>query len=124
MASCLATTQAFLFVDRLIKGHDDTMDTMRKAMTYKDAVGLDQLCGGFIHYLGELEKMMPPAMFMEASEALRMSFLSGFLDPDLQHCLQTQVPPGDLPGIGAFRQAYVFSYLLSYYCKRHGLRTC
>lgn len=108
MASCLEiTSQAFLFIDRLINAHDGATDSMKKAVTYKEAVGLDQLCGGFIHYCAELEKMMPPTMFKEAQVALRNSFLSAFLDPDLQHCLQTQVPPGDLRGISAFRQACV-----------------
>lgn len=113
MASCSEiTSQAFLFIDRLIKSHDDTANSMKKAMAYKEGVSLHQLCGGFIHYCAELEKMMPPAMFKEANEALRNSFLSGFLDPDLQHCLQTQVPPGDLRGISAFRHACVFTVVV------------
>ena len=91
-------------MDRLIHSHDSVTDTMRKALTFKDGMHLHQVCGAFVHFLGEMSKMTPTTIFQEASVELKQSFLSGFLDMDLQHCLQTQVPPGDCKGIAAFRR--------------------
>lgn len=96
--------EANLFLDRLIHSHDSVTDSMRKALTYKDSVQLHQSCGIFVHFLGELSKMTPTETFNEASIELKRSFLSGFLDMDLQHCLQTQVPPGDCKQVAAFRR--------------------
>ena len=92
-------------MDRLIRGFDGVADNMRKAVTFKDALNLHQMCGGYIYFMAELSKMMPPALYAEAEQSLLKAFLDGFIDPDLSHCLSTQVPPGDLKGVAAFRPA-------------------
>lgn len=47
--------------------------------------------------------MCPPSEFKDAAVNLRQQFCQGFMDPDLLHAAEQQVPPGDLEGIAAFR---------------------
>lgn len=93
-----------LFVDRLLADYDQAVPAMRKALTFKDGVVKHQACGAFLHYLKCFERMCPAAEFPDISEQLTKQFLLGFLDPDLLHSLEQQVPPGDLKAISAFRR--------------------
>ena len=90
-------------MERLIRDYDNTAPPMRQAVTYKLAVAKHQACGAFLHFLAILQKMSPPSLFEEAKASLEAQFTMGFLDPDLCHILDTQVPPGDIKALGAFR---------------------
>ena len=83
--------------------YDSSHPALRKAVSYQVAVSRHQACGLFLHFLREFQKSSPASDFQKASSELRRGFLQGLLDPDLQHCLSTTVPPSDLHSISAFR---------------------
>ena len=92
-----------LFLHRSVANFDNTPAPMRKAMTYKEGLQVHQSCGAFVHFLEELESIAPPAEYQEAARALHSQFGFGYLDPDLLHCLESTVPPGDVRSVSAFR---------------------
>lgn len=83
--------------------YDSSHPALRKAVSYQVAVSRHQACGLFLHFLREFQKSSPASDFQKASSELRRGFLQGLLDPDLQYCLSTTVPPSDLHSISAFR---------------------
>ena len=91
-------------MDRLLADFDQSVASMRKALSFKDGLVKHQACGGFLHYLKSFERMCPAAKFPEISEQLTKQFHMGFLDPDLLFSLESQVPPGDIKSISAFRR--------------------
>ena len=48
--------------------------------------------------------MAPSKDFPAMERVLMEQFMHGYLDADLQHVLETAVPPGDLAAIGSFRR--------------------
>ncbi|CAK9086345.1 FO synthase subunit 1 [Durusdinium trenchii] len=94
---------ALLFVERIMMDYDSSHPALRKAVSYQVAVSRHQACGLFLHFLREFQKSSPASDFQKASSELRRGFLQGLLDPDLQHCLSTTVPPSDLHSISACR---------------------
>ena len=92
-----------MFLQRLCDDHDACVPSMRKAVSYQQGMYKHQMTGGFLHFLGLLEKMLPASEFPEAKDALLKQFSQGFLDPDIQHTLENTVPPGDAKSIAAFR---------------------
>ena len=92
-----------LLVERLQGDYDATPAPMRKALTFAQGLVKHQGCGAFLHFLRELQKLMPPTEFEVAATNLRGQFQSGFMDPDLAHILETQFPPGDVGAVAAFR---------------------
>lgn len=97
--------QALLFVQRLLSDHDSTPPQLRKPLTFREALGKHQACGGFLHYLRLLQQMAPAADYPEMEKDLKQQFRYGYLDPDILHSLETMVPPGDIQMVGAFRTA-------------------
>lgn len=98
--------QVNLFLKRLIANFDNTPAPLRKGMSFKEGLYLHQCCGGFVHFLKEFEKLAPPDEFTQAAESLRNQFGFGYLDPDIYHCLETQVSPGLVRSVSAFRPAW------------------
>ncbi|CAK9093865.1 FO synthase subunit 1, partial [Durusdinium trenchii] len=92
-----------LFIKRLESDHDATPPPMRKAFTFAQGLAKLQVCGAFLHFLSQLQKLSPPAAFEEAEKSLRTQFMLGYMDPDLSHVLESQFPPGDVSSIAAFR---------------------
>ncbi|CAK9009367.1 Uncharacterized protein SCF082_LOCUS10261 [Durusdinium trenchii] len=92
-----------LFANRIQSDHDQTPPSLRKALTHAQALSKHQACAAFLHFLGLLEQMSPPADFAAAKKSLLSQFQSGYLDPDLAHALDSQFPPGDAASVGAFR---------------------
>ncbi|CAK9079470.1 unnamed protein product, partial [Durusdinium trenchii] len=92
-----------LFVARLLADHDRCPQTMRKALTYKDAVPKHQCCGMFCHLLDCLERNAPATQFKDMQDRLHKMFMESFMDPDLLHMVSSEVPPGDLKTVAAFR---------------------
>lgn len=92
-----------LFLQRVEGDFDKTPAPMRKALSYRDALSKHQCCAMFLHFLSRLQRMCPPSEFNEAAVNLRQQFCQGFMDPDLLHAAEQQVPPGDLEGVAAFR---------------------
>lgn len=99
----LEAGQVMLLLSRLQQDHDNQPSTMRKACTEKQAVAKHQVCGAFLHFLDEFSKVCPAGEFKGISKNLHTQFQSGYMDPDLAHCLETQVPPGDMSAITSFR---------------------
>lgn len=93
-----------LFVARLLADHDRCPQTMRKALTYKDAVPKHQCCGMFCHLLDCLERNAPATQFKDMQDRLHKMFMESFMDPDLLHMVSSEVPPGDLKTVAAFRR--------------------
>ena len=96
--------EVLLFVQRLISDHDNAPAPLRKPLSLREGVLKHQACAGFLHYLRVLQKMAPAADFDSMKTELHRQFAFGYLDPDIQHSLETQVPPGDIRQVGAFRQ--------------------
>lgn len=92
-----------LFLSRVLANHDNTPPEMRKALSYKEGVQLHQCCGAMLHFLREFQRIAPSADFEDARASLLSQFSFGFLDPDLQHSMESSVPPGDVSSVGAFR---------------------
>ncbi|CAK9066087.1 unnamed protein product [Durusdinium trenchii] len=91
------------FVTRLIGDFDKSAKSLRKAITFKEAVIIHQSTGCFLHFLKAFQQMAPASFFDESKENLLNQFNQGFLDPDLCHILTLQVPPGDIKSVAAFR---------------------
>lgn len=88
---------------RLIGDFDKSAKSLRKAITFKEAVIIHQSTGCFLHFLKAFQQMAPASFFDESKENLLNQFNQGFLDPDLCHILTLQVPPGDIKSVAAFR---------------------
>lgn len=54
-------------------------------------------------FLEALRAQAPAGDFEEMKKNLDISFDAGLLDSDIVHVLESQVPPGDLRQISAFR---------------------
>ena len=76
---------------------------VKKAINFATAVGKHQCCGAFLHFTRELQRALNPEDYVRAFGDLKEMFLRGYLDPDLEHALQTQFPPGDLKSISSIR---------------------
>lgn len=92
-----------LFVDRIIADFDHTAQPLRKALSFRDALSKHQACGGFLHFLKALERIAPASDFQTMKDDLLRQFQYGYLDPDILHSLENQVPPGDIGAVSAFR---------------------
>lgn len=92
-----------LFTRRLQSDFDRCAEGMRKACNYREGLLKHQCCAVFLHFLGRLQRVSPPAEFKLAEESLEQQFLQGLLDFDLQHAVESQVPPGDMSAVAAFR---------------------
>lgn len=97
-----------LFTQRLIGDHDRAGQSLKKALTFKDAITLHQNCGAFLFFLAKLEEVAPAGQFKEMKEGLLAQFMSGHVDADLSHTLENFVPlNADPKGISVFRQGKV-----------------
>lgn len=92
-----------LFVQRLQSDFDRTPAALRKACNFRDALAKHQCCAMFIHFLNCFQRIAPPAEFNIAKENLQGQFMSGLLDFDLSHAVESQVPPGDISAVAGFR---------------------
>ena len=93
-------------MQRIQNDHDRTPSSMRKALSFSQALAKHQCCGLYLHFAQLLKRMMPPDDFVEAKKSLSSQFASGYLDPDLSHALETTFPPGDVSSISAFRRDF------------------
>ena len=77
--------------------------SLRKSLSFREASALHAVCGGFLHYLAQLQKAIPESEFLKCRSALETQFLSGCIDPEIEALLEGGVPPGDPKAIGCFR---------------------
>lgn len=84
--------------------HDTLQPESRKPYTFKDANKLHQCCGAFLYFSQKLRDIAPEKEYPAMLDSLKSQFVHGYLDADLQHVLECNVPPGDLAAIGAFRR--------------------
>ena len=114
--------------------HDTMLPESRKPFTFKDASKLHQCCGAFIYFIQKLRDMAPEKEYPAMLESLQSQFIHGYLDADLLHVLECNVPPGDLAAIGSFRRPsgsltrvtfrFVDEFLLSVAHVMHDLSQC
>ena len=74
-----------------------------EAPSFRDTMAKHAACGGFLHFLAELEKIAPAGQFQQMAAHLQHQFEFGYIDADLLHALETSVPPGKLGDVSAFR---------------------
>ena len=99
----LCPCQVQLFVQRVINDYDNAPQPLRTAVTFRSGLSKHQACGAFLHFLKHLERVAPASEFPKMAEDLKKQFAFGYLDPDLIHSLESQVPPGDISQVAAFR---------------------
>eukprot|EP00435_Cladocopium_sp_Y103_P050415 s350_g15.t1 len=98
---------ALLVIKRMCSDFDRMPLGARRPWNFKDTVNLHILCGGFLHFKGLLQRKLSAQEFDETVPKLDDQFLMGFLDADIDHALQSCVPPGEL-GKG---QTYVKTWM-------------
>ena len=79
---------------------------LAQAPSWKDTQLKHAVCGGFLHFLNELKKIAPSKDYLDMKKQLTSQFAFNYLDSDIQHVLETQVPPGCLAGVSAFRRGF------------------
>ena len=77
--------------------------------SWKDTAVKHAVCGAFLFFLNELSKIAPARDFTTMETHLKHQFAWGYMDADLTHVLETQVPPGSLAGVSAFRPGFMVS---------------
>ena len=95
--------EALLTVHRMCADFDQTPPALRKPWSFATALNRHQCCGLYIHYMGLLQKRIPQGKWAEVERSLDSQFTFGFLDTDLQHSLTSEVPPGNMETVSAFR---------------------
>ena len=109
MCFTILSSQAELFLERIVTGHDTVAEPLRAPLSYKDATKIHQACGAFLFFLKKLEQVAPGSDFPEMKRALRAQFTSGFLDGDLISALEEQVPAApELVNVRCMRPFMVF----------------
>ena len=98
--------KAFQFLSRLEKGFDNTPSQLRKPYSFSAAQRIHLATAGYLFFLEALRSQAPAGDFEEMKANLDISFDAGLLDSDIVHVLETQVPPGDLRQISAFRTIF------------------
>ncbi|CAE7945690.1 unnamed protein product [Symbiodinium sp. KB8] len=94
---------ALLLVQRMSFDYDNTPPTMRKAMCNQCVMLQIQKATGFLHWLHLLEKEAPSKDYDTMATQLKQQFMYGYMDGDIMHVLETEVPPGQLAAVSAFR---------------------
>ena len=95
--------QVILFVKRICRDWDSSAPSMRKALGYKESLGLHSACGMYLYYMEELQKKCPASEFGAVKEKLEEIFMNGLMDSELITSAETKVPPGDLCSVTHFR---------------------
>ena len=113
MARTLLFSQVKLFLQRLTGDWDRQPVELRKTWSLKDAQSLHGACGFFLHVMGELESQVARSDFDDCKDAILSQFMTGFSDPEIDHLLQTTVPPVELRDISFLKRPVCFS--LSFY---------
>ncbi|CAE7315755.1 unnamed protein product, partial [Symbiodinium sp. CCMP2456] len=79
--------------------YDNTPPTMRKAMCNHCVMLQIQKATGFLHWLRLLEMEAPAKDYDTMATQLKQQFMYGFMDGDIVHILETEVPPGELAAV-------------------------
>ncbi|CAK9106185.1 unnamed protein product, partial [Durusdinium trenchii] len=96
-----------LFLQRLTGDWDRQPVELRKTWSLKDAQSLHGACGFFLHVMGELESQVARSDFDDCKDAILSQFMTGFSDPEIDHLLQTTVPPVELRDISFLKNVVV-----------------
>lgn len=81
---------------------------VKKAWSHKDGQLLHATCGIFLHLMDQLKSHLPETDFLESENRLNTQFRSGFLDAEIQHLLESAVPPVQLSTVQFLRTAVCF----------------
>ncbi|CAK9088525.1 unnamed protein product [Durusdinium trenchii] len=92
------------FITRLEYTFDNTPPQLRKAMPFKDAARIHLATGLFTCCLEKFSETVPPGEFKQLKPSLESQFDAGYMDGELLHIADDQVPPLDLRSVAAFRQ--------------------
>lgn len=105
-ACCSVKSQckAERFLARLEYQFDNAPITLRKALQFKEASRVHLATGLYLALLDKFSQVAPPSEFRHLKASLDTQFNAGYLDGELFHMADEQVPPIDLRSISAFRQ--------------------
>lgn len=95
--------QVLLFLSRLRDDWDSKPPAMRTQWTFKEALNLHAITGGFLCLKHELQAKVPKADFDAAVKDLDAQFQTGLLDPQIEHLLFQNVPPPNLHEVAFLR---------------------
>ena len=73
-------------------------------MPFKDAARIHLATGLFTCCLEKFSETVPPGEFKQLKPSLESQFDAGYMDGELLHIADDQVPPLDLRSVAAFRQ--------------------
>ena len=92
-----------MFLQRLKSDWDRQKPTMRTCWNVKDALTLHAVTGAFLFLRKSLQAKVPQSDFNACIADIDTQFSKGFLDPELEQLLSTQVPPSNLSEISFMR---------------------
>ncbi len=99
----IACLEVGLLIQRMCKDWDKQSPNMRKAWTYRDAMALHSVCGGFLYFISLLRNKLPASEFETYYPNMLDQFMMGFLDPDIMHALETSAPPSSMSAVAFLR---------------------
>ena len=105
-ATPLICIEVNLFLDRLCVQWDGFPHSMKKAFTFKEGSAIHLCCGLFIHFVEVLRQEAPASEYESIAGRLRQKFLLGVMDHELKAQSETNVPPGDMKALSAFRPGW------------------
>ncbi|CAK9115979.1 unnamed protein product [Durusdinium trenchii] len=95
--------KVMLLIQRMCADWDKMHPTLRKAWNARDTANLHAVCGGFLHYVGLLEKKIAKHDFDTTIAGIQEQFMSGHLDIDISHAMESSPFPGQLEDVGFLR---------------------
>lgn len=95
--------EVMLLIQRMCADWDKMHPTLRKAWNARDTANLHAVCGGFLHYVGLLEKKIAKHDFDTTIAGIQEQFMSGHLDIDISHAMESSPFPGQLEDVGFLR---------------------
>ena len=101
MVTC-SSAQVSYFLHRLTEDWDRLH--VKKPWSFKDAQLIHATCGVFISLMDTLQAEIPEQDWLACRPRMHQQFMSGFLDAECQHVLDTAVPPVQLTTVGFIRR--------------------
>ena len=83
---------------------DKQPPTLRKPWGHRETVAMHAICGGYLHFMAALKSKVPKSEYEHVAKSIDVQFMSGYLDPDITHALETTVPPANLEAVGFLRK--------------------
>ena len=104
MLILLLAAKVLLLIRRMVADWDKVPSGMRKPWNARDVQNLHAVTGGFLHFTNLLKQKIPTSEYDKSIGEIEEQFMSGFLDVDIAHVLETVPPPGQLEDVGFLRR--------------------